>query len=101
MKRVYGEISHGGPCDVVGVRAWLRRVQLYAEVNWETELPSYSAITHLIDDDFVFDWTPLCSRQYEAVAAVTAVTGIVHVDNFVVSVLLGRDYVEASPMNSI
>ncbi|KAG0572754.1 hypothetical protein KC19_VG122100 [Ceratodon purpureus] len=75
MKRVHGVLSHPPPVDVEGVRSWLRRVKLYEEVNWEAELPSYAAVEHLLDDDFVFEWTPLCTRQYEAIVRLT---GVVH-----------------------
>ncbi|KAG0572527.1 hypothetical protein KC19_VG102600 [Ceratodon purpureus] len=77
VKRVnLADMSPLYPNNVEEVRLWLRRVQLFEEVNWEMELPSYSAIVHLTNDDFVFDWTLLCGRQYEAVAQLT---GVVHI----------------------
>lgn len=58
------------------VREWLRRVEIFEQVNWDVEVPDYGAVTRLLDDDLVFDWTPVCTSQYDAVAALT---GIVHV----------------------
>lgn len=51
-------------------------MQTFEEVNWTVEMPDYSAVKHLLDDDFVWDWTPTCTRQYDAVVAMS---GVVHV----------------------
>lgn len=51
-------------------------VKLFEEVKWELELPCYSAIAHLLNDDFMFEWTPMCTRQYDAIMELT---GVVHV----------------------
>lgn len=75
MKRRFEEMSSHRPGTVEEVRNWLRKVELFGQVNWDVELPSYGAITHLLDDDFVWDWSPTCTRQYDAVAQLT---GVVH-----------------------
>lgn len=77
MKRRFEEMSSHHPGTVEQVRQWLRRVELFQQVNWDVELPSVGAIMHLLDDDFVWDWSPTCTRQYDAVAELT---GVVHVE---------------------
>jgi hypothetical protein len=76
MKRRFNQVSTHWPRNVEEVQEWLRRVEIFEQVNWDVEVLDYGAVTRLLDDDFVFDWTPVCTSQYNAVAALT---GIVHV----------------------
>ena len=76
MKRRFESISSSRPGTVEEVRDWLHRVELFEQVNWDLVMPYYGAVTHLLDDDFMWDWSPACTHQYEAVAELT---GIFHV----------------------
>lgn len=68
------------PKNVEEVQSWLRRVQLFEEVNWDITLPDYSAVKNLTDVDFVWNWTPSYTRQYNAAAQMT---GILHMQGLV------------------
>ena len=61
MKRSFDQVSSDRPKTVEEVREWLRRVELFEQVNSEMDLPSYGAVTHLLDDDFVSEWSPACN----------------------------------------
>ena len=77
MKRTHEHMSSSRPGTVSEVREWLRRVELFEQVNWDVDMPPYGAVTHLLDDDFVWDWSLTCSAQYDAVAELT---GVLHVN---------------------
>ena len=76
MKQRFEDMSVDRPRTVEEVRDWLRRVELFEQVNWDVDMPSYGAVTHLLDDDFVWCWSSTCERQYEAVVQLT---GVAHV----------------------
>lgn len=76
MKRRFDAMSVQRPSTVEEVREWLRRLELFEQVNWNLDIPPYGALTHLLDDDFVWDWSPTSEAQYEAVANLT---GVFHV----------------------
>lgn len=73
MKRSIDQVSSDRPETVEEVREWIRRVELFEQVNWEIDIPTYGAVSHLLDDDFVWDWSPACTAQYNAVVELTGV----------------------------
>ena len=75
MKRCHEVMACDRPRALPELKTWLRRVQLFEEVNWETPLPDHSALKELAAGRTEWDWTPACNEAYYDVVAHT---GILH-----------------------
>lgn len=75
MKRSWDRILGDRSMNVTEVQSWLCQVKTFEQVNWNIDMPNYSAIEALVDPDFMWKWTRYCTEQYDAAKRII---GVVH-----------------------
>ncbi|KAG0574747.1 hypothetical protein KC19_VG287500 [Ceratodon purpureus] len=75
MKQSYDVMSLDCPQDMPELQMWLRRVQIFEEVNWDAVLSDYCCLKELAVAGTYWEWSPACNTTYHNVVQQT---GILH-----------------------